>query len=164
MTLSCLGLANCSGRIDVLVHGHGDAQARGIVRRRLTHGVQQVARAVGVRIRSAALRPHHDNWLIRIQSQVKKVCGLLHGVRSVGDDHAVNILTLHLFPHRAGEIQPDFGGDLAAVDARELFDPPPSLSCRFREWPSTGRRRKPREPHRLWLGPSCWRWCRPLSR
>ena len=56
------------------------------------HRSQQIGRAVGRQVRSAAHGPGEDHRLLRAEHCVQQEGCLLHGVRAVGDDEAVRLV------------------------------------------------------------------------
>src|ERR1019366_9255914 len=77
LSLNRVGFGGFSCGINLTIHNHHCALPNRLWRDRNADSIQQVARAITIRVGRSTLCAHQDDWLCTRNRQVKEVCSLL---------------------------------------------------------------------------------------
>ena len=98
-----------------------DALARRFIVGGDAHGLQEVHRAIGTHGRRGAHGPRQHDWLLAVDRQMQEICCLLHRIRAVCDDDAIDVLSREQRIATRGEAQPDHFPHVLAVNGGNLL-------------------------------------------
>ena len=96
-----------AGALDCAIEDDEDALADGLIDGSDAHGLQEVHRAIGAQCRRGAHGSRQHDGLHAVDRQMQEIRRLLHRVRAVRDDDAVDVLARKQFLAARGEPQPD---------------------------------------------------------
>ena len=119
-----VSFGGAAGSVDLTMHHdhHPPATRPGMGGN--SSSIQDVARAIGVRVGSGPLRPGEDNRGIRGDRHVEEKGGLFHRIGAVQDEDAAH--AAGQFPHPSRQLEPDGRPHALAGDIGKLLHADPS--------------------------------------